>query len=1106
MTARLLLRFTFAAAAIATAAAMAMAAAMVMAPAGAASAAEGAEPGRVADQAAEPLEYNRDVRPILAEQCFSCHGPDSAARKADLRLDQRDVAIEMQAIVPGEPDNSELIRRIFSTDPDEEMPPPETKKHLSDAQKSLLARWINQGAAYQLHWSLIPPKRPPLPDVEQIAGGRFASWVQNPIDHFTLPAMLHRGLTPNHEADRHQLARRVSLDLTGLPPAPERVRRFVADPSADAYEALVDELLESPSWGEHRGRYWLDYARYADTHGIHFDNYREMWSYRDWVIAAFNQNMPYDQFTIENLAGDLLPAATLDQQIASGFNRCNMTTNEGGIIDEEYLVHYTRDRTETTSQIWLGMTANCAVCHSHKFDPLSQHEFYSLAAFFNNSTQGARDGNIKDTPPIITVPQAIDRQRWERLPQLIAAAERAVASRRETARGEFTAWLASAKVASLGSGVSDEGLHFRAPLNEGQGREVTFQAPLAQTATAASTAGIAAASPAPERGQLATHQVTLADSAQWQEGVAGRALGLQGAALEVAGVGDFDADQPFTCTAWIHVPASDGFGAILARMQNTNGYRGWDLWSQRRQIGMHLVHAWPENALKVVAAEQVPANQWVHVAVSYDGSRKGSGVRVYYDGQLQRTNVENDRLRDSIRTEVPFKVGQRDQGEQFTGAVQDLRVYARLLGADEVDAIARHARFSQTLGKAPAERSADEIENLYSFWLSAFDEPFRAARTELDKLQQERAEVAARGTIAHVMHEKETPAVAYVLFRGAYDQRRDEVSPNTPAVLPAFPDGYSRNRLGFAQWLLLPEHPLTSRVTVNRFWQEVFGTGIVKTAGDFGVAGELPTHPELLDWLAVDFRESGWDVKRLFKLIVMSATYRQAAEADAEKVETDPENRYLSRGPRFRMDAEMVRDYALQVSGLLVPRIGGPSVKPYQPPGVWEAIAMNVSNTRSYDQGSGEDLYRRSLYTFVKRMAPPASLEIFNAPSREVCAVRRERTNTPLQALVTLNDEQFVEAARRLAEQTLKSASDGDARIDAVSWRLLSRDFTPPEKAIVRDSLASLAAYYEAHQDDAQKLLQVGASAADPALSPAELAAWTMLCNQLMNLDEVLMK
>jgi hypothetical protein len=366
--------------------------------------------------------------------------------------------------------------------------------------------------------------------------------------------------------------------------------------------------------------------------------------------------------------------------------------------------------------------------------------------------------------------------------------------------------------------------------------------------------------------------------------------------------------------------------------------------------------------------------------------------------------------------------------------------------------------------------------------------------------------VAARGTIAHVMHEKETPAVAYVLFRGAYDQRRDEVSPNTPAVLPAFPDGYPRNRLGFAQWLLLPEHPLTSRVTVNRFWQEVFGTGIVKTAGDFGVAGELPTHPELLDWLAVDFRESGWDVKRLFKLIVMSATYRQAAEADAEKVETDPENRYLSRGPRFRMDAEMVRDYALQVSGLLVPRIGGPSVKPYQPPGVWEAIAMNVSNTRSYDQGSGEDLYRRSLYTFVKRMAPPASLEIFNAPSREVCAVRRERTNTPLQALVTLNDEQFVEAARRLAEHTLKSASDGDSRIDAVSWRLLSRDFTPPEKAIVRDSLASLAAYYEAHQDDAQKLLKVGESAADPTLSPAELAAWTMLCNQLMNLDEVLMK
>jgi hypothetical protein len=1025
-----------------------------------------------------PLAYNADIRPILAEACFNCHGPDSAARKADLRLDQRQTAIDMGAIVVGDPDVSEMIRRIGSEDPDEVMPPPETKKTLTPEQKERLAEWIRQGAEYQLHWSLIAPQRPPLPPVQR------QDWVRNPIDQFVLARVEAAGLQPAPPADRRTLARRLCLDLTGLPPTPAQVEALVHDTADNAVERYVEKLLESPRWGEHRGRYWLDYARYADTHGIHFDNYREMWSYRDWVITAFNQNMPYDQFTIENLAGDLLPNATMDQRIGSGFNRCNMTTNEGGIIDEEYLVLYTRERTETTSQVWLGLTANCSVCHSHKFDPLTQREFYEMAAFFNNTTQGARDGNIKDTPPIMAVPQAVDRQRWLTLPSLIAAAEQLLADRHAAARPAFDQWLAAATPQSLDKPVSADQLHLQARLDEGQGDHVQVVID----------------------GQAS--DVPLNRSAEWTEELAGRkALHVQGAACELPAVGDFSREQPLTCAAWIRLPANDGYGAICARMDNDQAYRGWDFWTQQRRVGMHLVSAWPEQGLKVVGSEQIPANQWVHVAVSYDGSGKAAGVQVYYDGQPQATNVENDRLSGSPQTNVPWRIGQRSRSEAFTGGLRDLRIYRRVLEAAEIAALAKTSHVEQLLAKAPADRTPAEIDELFAFWLGVQDEPYRQQQQQLAALRREQEDIKARGTIAYVMQERDTAPAAYVLFRGEYDKRRDEVTADTPDVLPPFPADFPRNRLGFARWLLLPEQPLTARVTVNRFWLEVFGTGIVKTAGDFGVSGELPSHPELLDWLAVEFRESGWDVKRLFKLMVMSSTYQQSALATAEKLERDPDNRLWARGPRFRMDAEMVRDYALAVSGLLVEQIGGPSVKPYQPPGVWEAIAMNVSNTRSYAQGHGDDLYRRSLYTFVKRMAPPASLELFNAPNREVCVVRRERTNTPLQALVTLNDPQFVEAARHLAESVLLAAGmTTDQRLQQMALRLISREFRADELPVVRQSLDDLLASYQSDPADANTLIRVGQSPPNAALEPSTLAGWTMLANQLMNLDEVLNK
>jgi hypothetical protein len=1026
------------------------------------------------------LQYNRDIRPVLADNCFRCHGPDSAARAADLRVDQREAAVAQGAIVPGDVEQSELVRRITSTDPDEIMPPPDSRKELTAAQKEVLKQWIAEGAEYQLHWSFLPPVRPALPTVKD------ASWVRNPIDHFILAKLESAGLAPAPPADRRTLARRVSLDLIGLPPAPAIVERFVQDPSPEAYERLVDELFASPHWGEHRGRYWLDYARYADTHGIHFDNFREIWSYRDWVIQAFNDNMPFDQFTRVSLAGDLLPNPTLEQLVGSGFNRCQMTTNEGGIIDEEYLVLYTRDRTETVSRVWLGLTANCAVCHDHKFDPLSQREFYEMAAFFNNTTQGARDGNIKDSPPVIVVPQPADRARWEALQQATPAAQKLVEERKNSARSVFDDWLTQARPEVFTAKIPNDGLHLSAPLNEGSGdvlhvtvdgqpREVALGKPVVW-----------------QTGQVAPHAVEVAAGGlgEWPE------------------VGDFEKDQPFACSAWIKLAANDSNGAVVARMDNASGHRGWDLWVEGRRIGTHIIHQWSNDAIKVVSSKQVPANQWAHVMVTYDGSQKAAGVSVYIDGEVQPTNVQADSLKNTVRTAVPFKIGQRHTSEPIVGAVlQDVRVYRRLLAPAEVATLARSSRFAAIVAKPVEQRTDAERNELFEWWLANLDESYRTLTEKLSGLQREESDIRGRGTIAYVTQEGSEPPTAYVLNRGEYDKRGQQVSPETPDVLPAFPAHLPRNRLGYAEWLLLPEHPLTARVTVNRCWQEVFGTGIVKTSGDFGVSGELPVHPELLDWLAVEFRESGWDLRRLFRLLVTSAAYCQSAATTPAKLELDPENRWLSRGPRFRMDAEMVRDYALAASGLLVPKIGGPSVKPYQPDGVWEAIAMNVSNTRSYERDRGEGLYRRSLYTFWKRMAPPASLDTFNAPSREFCVVRRERTNTPLQALVTLNDEQFVEAARQLAQRALSvPGARSEDRLQYVAAHLLARSLNQEELAVASSSLSELQNYYGAHAEDAVQLLSFGESEPDPSLAKAELAAWTMLTNELMNLDEVLNK
>jgi hypothetical protein len=1034
---------------------------------------------------AAPLSYNRDIRPILSENCFNCHGPDSASRKAGLRMDKFEDATKpnedgVAAIVPGNLEKSSFIARILTKDEDDLMPPPESHKSLKPEQMETLKQWVQEGAKYESHWSFIAPARLPLPAVAH------EGWNKNPIDSFVFAEMQKHGLTPNAPADRRTLARRASFDLTGLPPEPALVEEFVNDKAPDAWERLLDKLMAMPEYGEHRARYWLDAARYADTHGIHFDNYREMWHYRQWVISAFNRNLPFDQFTIEQLAGDLLPDATLDQKVASGFNRCNITTNEGGAISEEYLVLYARDRTETTSQVFMGLTTGCAVCHDHKFDPITSRDFYALSAFFTNTTQNAMDGNIKDTPPIVFVPNDGDRPRWDVLEGELAVAKKSREDRKNLARGDFDKWLATAKPEIFRNAVPPDGLQIHAPLDEAGGESVLVKTP----------AGPAPLACGPGVGGMAGV-------------IAAKAFKVEpGKTVAVPHADGFEHDKQFSYGAWVRLPGSGLTGAAMARMEEGPRYRGWDLWIQGNRPGAHIVSGWNQDAIKVVGRKALKPNEWHHVFITYDGRGKAEGVKVYLDGEELQTDREADNLKGSIHNTLPLKLGQRDQSSRIDNlGLQDVRLYSRLLQPGEVAALPNAQKYGGILAKPAGERSDTEKNALYDWWLPVNDQPWKDASAKVTLLEQEQSVIKSRGAVTHVMHDKGGEAMAHVLFRGEYDKRRDPVKAATPASLPAMPGDLPKNRLGLARWLLRPEHPLTTRVEVNRLWQELFGTGLVRTAGDFGISGELPSHQELLDWLAVEFRESGWDVKKFLRLVMTSATYQQSVAVTKEKFRSDPANRWLARGPRFRMDAEMVRDAALASSGILSRRIGGPSVRPYQPDGIWEAVAMPESNTRSYKREAGEALYRRSLYTFWKRAAPPASMDIFNAPAREVCSVRRERTNTPLQALVTLNDVQFVEAARFLAERTLKEGgTTTETRLDFIARRLLSRPLAPDELAILTASHTDLAAHYTAHADEAKALLTEGEHKSDAALNPVELATWTMMTNQMMNLDEVLNK
>lgn len=1043
---------------------------------------------------AAPVDFQRQIRPILSDNCLRCHGPDESSRMVGLRLDTREGIFSQRPngapVVPGKAQESLLYKRISDPDPRRRMPPLVAHKELTDAQKGLLRQWIEEGAEWKQHWAFTVPARPSLPTVKN------ESWARNPIDRFVLAKLEANGLQPSSEANKRALIRRVTLDLTGLPPTVEEVEAFVNDKADNAYTKVVDRLLASVHFGEHRAHYWLDAARYADTNGFHYDNYREMWPYRDWVIQAFNRNLPFDKFVIEQLAGDLLPNPTLDQLIASGFNRNHSTTSESGLIEDEIKVMYVKDRADTSAAVFLGLTGACATCHDHKFDPISQRDHYALEAFFNNTTQRVMDNNRPDQPPRVIVPLAEDRAHWEELGRRRQDLDARLVATRQAPNPAFDKWL-----------NSDVSLQ---------------QAPIAS---------------APEVFRLSVNGTPLEPGVTvgedpWQ---GRRALKFDGkSALKLRNLDYITGREPFSVSAWVYVPKIKyhsgvskalGHPAIasqLTRVSATapNGnpvvhLRGWVMYLDQGVPGLELFGD-EGKAIRAQALQNEPIKEgvWTHLTFTYDGSGREKGLSLHVDGRTLPTERRAfgityayvvDALPGTAKTDAPLLLGSDGDQGLFEGSIAEFQILGRAISGEEARLVGSWPQIADALKQSASQRTAAQKEALRLYYLNQSDAAYRDAVRELASVEAELKGIENRSATALVMDERpDKKPTTNLLFRGLYDQPRETLDANVPSVLPPMPASLPRNRLGLAEWMVEPSNPLTARVAVNRFWQQIFGVGIVKTTEDFGSQGETPSHPELLDWLAVEFRESGWDVKNLLKLMVTSATYRQSAVQT--KDQKDPENRLLAHGPRFRMDAEMVRDLALSTSGLLVSRVGGPPAKPYQPTGVWEATSMRESNTRIYVQDKGENLYRRSLYTLWKRSAPPASLETFDAPTRETYIVRRERTDTPLQALVSLNDPQFVEAARNLAEHAMHSGQTLDAQVDFMTSRLISRHFGEKEKVVVARSFGDFLSYYQAHKDDANKLLAVGESKADSTLPVDRFAALTVLANELLNLDEVLNK
>ncbi|MEY2410936.1 MAG: hypothetical protein QOF48_3606 [Verrucomicrobiota bacterium] len=1157
------------------------------------------------------IDFVREIRPILSDNCFACHGQDENQRKSKLRLDVRETATQPAksgdiAIVPGSVSKSKLIERILSHDPDEIMPPPKSKKILTPAQMDLLKRWIAEGADYKMHWAFIKPERPAVPVVEN-----SKSKIQNPVDAFVLARLAREKLNPSPEADRVGLIRRVTLDLTGLPPTPAEVDAFVADKKADAYDRVVDRLLKSPRYGEHMARYWLDAARYADSHGFHIDSERSVWKYRDWVVDSFNKNMPFDQFTVEQLAGDLLPEPTVDQKIGSGFVRCNMSTGEGGAIVEEYQAKYTFDRVETTATMWMGLTLTCARCHTHKYDPIQNREYYGLYAFFNNLNESVMDGNKPNPDPIIRVPAPEQTVRQAELKKLISGGQTRIdapmpaldqaqadwqARWNEKLSAGWNVLEATRAKSAMSNGATLRVLEDKSILAENENPEsdtyeIRFKpgagmlaALRLETVPSDSLPKKGAARSDDGRFRLSEFEAewianpadtnskpkklkftqAVADTseagfeiAKAVDGKADTGWGVAADAVAEPHVALFALAEPIKVTtnselrATLRYDASKSRRAIghfkiaaaqnddLVQLLNPPRLEPWqvigpfkteglqqgftNIFAPEKDIDFKKAYAGVREEIKWKARaefEDGKANQlvqdlhgihgayYLHRTLTVPAARKldvalraDDALKLWVNGKLVAERPEDKPGAGLLRVSVDLKKGEN----KFLFKVVTVQGAAFFTFDPKVaDAETVPADMAAILATTKKLSGAQQLR-VRNYYRREHSADFKKTFDEVEKAKEEESAIDKAIPSTLVAKEADKMRETFMLVRGEYDRKGDKVPPGLPAIFPPLPAGAPTNRLGLAMWLISPDHPLTARVTMNRFWQQYFGVGLVKTTEDFGVQSEAPSHPELLDWLATEFVRSGWDVKRMQRLIVTSGTYRQSSKLTADWRVRDPENRLLARGPRFRADGEVVRDTALFVSGLLSEKRGGRSAKPFEPGGLWEAVSFN--NSQKYVQDKGDGNYRRSLYTYWKRQSPPPNMLIFDAPTREYCVVRRPRTNTPLQALVLLNDPQFVEASRAFGQRILREGGTSTAsRIGFAFRQATGRLPGSDELKVLEDVYKQQLAAFRKENEAARKLLSVGAFQADSSLDQSELAAWSTIASMILNLDETVTK
>ncbi len=1017
-----------------------------------------------------PVDFNRHVKPILSDRCFLCHGPDKARRKSDLRLDTEEGS--RAVIEAGKPQDSELITRIFADD-DDRMPPADSKLSLTDSEKQTLKRWIAEGARWEQHWAFVAPRKP-VP-----AKTRDAQWATNEIDQFVLVGLEEAHLSPAPPTTREKLLRRATFDLTGLPPTLDELDAFVADQSADAYEKIVDRLLDSPRYGERMTSDWLDVARYSDTYGYQVDRDRFVWPWRDWVVRSFNQNLPYDQFITEQLAGDLLPNATDDQILATTFNRLHPQKVEGGSVEEEFRVEYVADRSQTVGMAFMGLTVECARCHDHKYDPLSQKEYYQLFAYFNNIDESGLysyfDAGAVPTPTLLLTDENKKAERAKLSKRLQAAEERA--------RSFFIAQRPEPEEAAVGETESPFKLWLR---------QTDQRRKLAEAETGGLVLAVDFATTSNSNNELVDGPHGL------------KALKLTGDDEVHIDAGSFRRDQPFTIATRIKIPDDHQLSrrAVIlhrSRAWTDSASRGFQWLIEDGRLSASLIHFWPGDAISVRTKKRVSTEQWQHVAMVYDGSSQADGIQIFIDGQPVEIEIVRDNLQKTINGSGIDRlvIGARFRDIGFkNGQLADLRVFNRQLSRLEVSRLVDEQYFNTVLAQS-ADRLDDPGERLLQeYYLLNVDQDYAALQQEVLANRKTLNEFTDRLQEIMVMREMPEPRPTFVLHRGAYDSPGDPVESATPAVFPGLPEGSPNNRLGLANWLTAPSHPLTARVAVNHYWQLCFGEGLVRTPEDFGSQGQPPTHPELLDWLAVDFQEHGWDLKRLLKQMVMSSTYRQSTAASAELSKFDPDNRWLARAPTYRLPAEMIRDNVLFAGGLLVEKIGGPPVRPYE-----LAKSFQPSNP-----DTGEGLYRRSLYTYWKRTGPAPVMLTLDAAKRDVCQLKRERTSSPLAALVQLNNPQTVEASRKLAERLISKHGDDRSKISVELFRTLTSRFPSEREQSIIDALwTSQLEYFQNNEAASRAYLDVGQSKSETS-EPARLAAWASVVNTLFSFDECVMK